>query len=67
MIAYIARDRDGDLYLYKTRPKKDLEHNVWITDDLDFLRLNNKKEFSKIKWEDKHPTKVEIKIKEITN
>lgn len=63
---WIARDSDGSLWLYNTKPVKD--ESVWllpnsmgeccnIESDSDF--------FSEIKWEDKEPRELVLKpIKE---
>ena len=45
---YIARDKDGDLYLYKKQPVKYSESSL----------------FPEVKWEDEEPTEVELVKKE---
>lgn len=30
---YVARDKDGDLYLFLTRPVKDDGLNTWLSED----------------------------------
>lgn len=56
MKLWIARDENGDLYLYTSKPKKIAEE--WEADDYSFSRNS----FPEIKWEDEEPTEVELKI-----
>ena len=52
---YIARDKDGRLYLYTSNPKKDQFSGEW--------ELRDNRLFPEVKWEDEKPKKVELKIK----
>lgn len=55
---YIARDRDGDLFLYHLKPSK--IDDVWHNNDdcyyFDFSKHNNL--FEMIQWEDEEPTEI---------
>lgn len=50
---YVARDKDGDLYLFLTRPVKDDRLNTWLSED--YFRYWIKLDpslFPEVKWED---------------
>ena len=52
---WIARDRDGNLYVYEGKPKK--EESSWYSDGCSlFFQFNHL--FSAIKWEDEEPTLI---------
>lgn len=58
---WVARDWNGDLYLYKTKPIK--SEKAWIVNSIDeFCRLMLdscfKKLFCNIDWEDEEPTRL---------
>lgn len=53
--AWVARDRNGKLYLYRYRPLR--YGNIWRTDDSIADEL-----FPEVQWSDKEPTKVKIAI-----
>ena len=53
---YIARDEDGDLFVYKEKPVKNL--NYWNADTCDQLIYFENK-FNFVKLEDKEPYKVQ--------
>lgn len=56
---WIARDKDGLLYLFKDMPIK--YENVWNSHrNQIFLGYNL---FPEVKWEDEEPTEVELVIK----
>ena len=56
---YIARDKDGELYIYANEPPKREEQ--WCS-DVDFIPLNNEY-FSFIIWEDEKPWSIEELLK----
>lgn len=59
---YVARDKDGHLWLYEKKPLKQLTY--WISEDGDsqILDINL---FPEVKWEDKEPRELVLKpIKE---
>lgn len=61
---YIARDKNGDLYLYSRKPIKYIEEESWYTQPGESISIyleNN--EFPSVKWEDDKPTEVELKLK----
>lgn len=62
---YIARDKDGDLYLFDARPIKINEYGHWqpTKTRLDWLKLDSS-QFPELKWEDEEPTEVELVKKE---
>ena len=57
---YVARDKDGDLYLYKKQPVKYSESWQLCSDNPhDFYKLDSSL-FPEVKWEDEEPTEVEL-------
>ena len=61
---YVARDKDGDLYLYKKQPVKYSESWQLCSDNpYDFYKLDSSL-FPEVKWEDEEPTEVELVKKE---
>ena len=60
MIKYwLARDRDGKLFLYNQRPIR--TQTFWIGSAVKICKNDFVDE---VKWEDKHPVPVELKIPE---
>lgn len=52
---WMARDRDGNLYVYEGKPKK--EESSWYSDGCSlFFQFNHL--FSAIKWKDEEPTLI---------
>lgn len=52
---WIARDRDGNLYVYEGKPKK--EESSWYSDGCSlFFQFNHL--FPAIKWDDEEPTRI---------
>ena len=63
---YIARDKDGDLYLYRERPVKHDKKENWqpcSDNPHDFYKLDSSL-FPEVKWEDEEPTEDELVKKE---
>ena len=62
--AWVARDKDGILYLYTWKPRK--SQSKWIPnirfDLIEFIELS-RESFPEVKWEDEEPTEVSITIK----
>ncbi|WP_145994510.1 hypothetical protein [Peptostreptococcus faecalis] len=57
---WIAKDQDGRLYLYKTKPYKDTYFSVWRTkEDLGKEFGIKDKVFSSVKWSNEYPTLIE--------
>lgn len=65
---WIARDKDGKLFLYKTKPNKYNSDNCWHVLMKDYEGLNSILDitdyciFDNIRWTDKYPTKVHFFI-----
>ena len=57
--AWVARDKDGKLFLYRLKPLKDL--TVWYSPG--FSLALGRTPFPEVKWSDDEPTKVSITIK----
>lgn len=58
--AWIARDKEGGLYIHTLEPnKEDLDFWIGFGDNL----VIDRHLFPQVKWEDEEPTKVELTIK----
>ena len=58
MEAWVARDKDGKIYLYRYKPIKD--KFVWYSPGFHLALASAS--FPEIKWSDDEPTKVKITI-----
>lgn len=58
---WMARDKDGELFMYVNKPTKRDRLNIW-TVDYGYLNIKNfiddKDMFKNIKWEDDEPTRI---------
>ena len=57
--AWVARDDDGNLYMYPTKPQK--RRDSWNAAGVSFMKLDDSL-FPEVKWSDEEPTKVKIVI-----
>lgn len=61
---WVARDKDGSLFLFTTKPKKHSKDNYWFVDSSLYLLKESLQlptdMFPQVKWEDEVPTKVII-------
>lgn len=55
---YVARDRNGSLWLYSEKPHREEESELWYSDKLNIMALNSE-EFPQLKWEDEP---IEVKL-----
>lgn len=55
---WIARDKDGSLWLFEEKPYKD--KCVWHNDSTDHRRINEKL-FPEVKWKDEEPRELILK------
>ena len=63
MIGYIAKDKDGNVYLYSEEPYYDKSYEGWFSPEM--LNITNEfEEFNSLNYRDK-PVRVEIKLKRI--
>lgn len=62
MLAYIARDSNNMVYLYKSKPEKTSVE--WFATD-NFFPITDLPEGISPQWEDDEPIKVELKIEKI--
>lgn len=58
-IMWIARDKDGSLFMFQNKPYR--EGEIWYSRDNDLFPLSRKL-FSIVKWEDPEPAKVQVEI-----
>ena len=59
--AWVARDKNGMLYLYLAPPRKN--QSKWLPNiRSDYFEIGRKC-FPEVKWEDEEPTEVSITIK----
>lgn len=56
---YIARDKNGELFIYKSEPYKSKIFNVWNSSDCSGLALRYNIEFPMIQWDDTEPWLIE--------
>lgn len=55
---WIAREKRGGLFLYKTKPERDCDYGIWFS-NLDCMGAISKNLFPDLKWENA-PIEVEI-------
>lgn len=54
---WIARDKNGELWLHKKKPVKFLD--IWCSvDDVELLSLVDKSFFSEVQWSDQEPREL---------
>lgn len=60
---WIARDYNGDLYLFNTKPEKDESRGQWLSSDCAFFvkDIENKLNIQ-VNWEDEEPIELVVKI-----
>lgn len=64
MIGYVAKDRDGGVYIHSEHPLYDNNYGGWFSSP-DCLCITNKfPEFEDLKYTDT-PVKVEIKLEKV--
>lgn len=61
---WVARDKDGELYLYESRPTKESDDSlVWTVDSDAYFEKLDRESFPNLKWEDDPiPVKLVPKI-----
>lgn len=62
---YVARDKDGTLWLYSEKPHREENYGVWYSDRVNIMEINSE-EFPQLKWEDE-PIEVKLIISHETN
>lgn len=61
---WLAKDRNGEAYLYNKKPLKNKECGCWSTDNFLYFRRRIYWESKDLaSWEDEEPLEVEIIIK----
>lgn len=55
-MAWIARDKDNDLYIYMDKPKRDEMRSLWVIDNSNFAKLSHNADrrliYKTITWDD---------------
>lgn len=55
-MAYIARDKDKELYIFEDKPERDEMRSLWRSDNTNFVRLSGNADrnliYKTITWED---------------
>jgi len=64
MIGYVARDKDGSLYLYDDCPVYEEKYGGWFASPDTIDITGHFPEFDNLTWRDS-PVKVEISIKKV--
>lgn len=59
---WVARDKNKDLYLFWTKPKKDIDFEQWRNQYGDSIQELGKSLLPEVKWTDKQPTKVKLEV-----
>ena len=54
---WIAKDKNGDIFLFAGKPRKD--KNVWLGDDCNCMDGINQSLFDQILWEDEEPIRID--------
>lgn len=62
--AWVARDRSGKIFLYRDKPRKDI--NQWLSPSTQLCGMPSDS-FPNVKWEDNEPTRVCIRIAQYDN
>lgn len=57
---WLARDKDGELYLYEKKPFKDELAEQWTLGG--YCEFMPKNFFQEVQWTDEEPTKVKLVI-----
>ena len=58
--AWVARDKDGSLYMYTAKPQK--RRDSWYANNVGYAKLNDSL-FTEVKWSDAEPKGIELSIK----
>ena len=58
---WLARDKNGSVFIYEDKPWKDTNHGEWIPNNNGVLD----KEFYTVMWEDDKPTEAYITLAEL--
>lgn len=56
---YVARDKSGELFAYKTKPKHDCNYGIWLSNSV-CMGTISKNLFPDLTWEDE-PIEVELR------
>ena len=59
--AWVARDKDGILYLYTAKPQK--MSDSWYADKVGYVKLDDSF-FSEVQWSDEEPKEIKLSIME---
>lgn len=60
---WVARDKNGELNLYKTKPFRNHREEFWEVDDLENMILLPSDLLPEIRWEE-GPDEITLKVKE---
>lgn len=64
--AWVARDKNNQLFCFFQKPHKSKYYDVWECRekcDYDYQEIDDGELYSQVKWEDEEPTEVELTIK----
>jgi hypothetical protein len=67
MIAFIATDSDGEIWLYTEKPEKNEDMGYWFSSGKDYPADFIEDQFPHLspKWTDEKPIQIEIHVKAI--
>ena len=57
--AWVARDKDGMLYLYTAKPQK--MSDSWYADKVGYVKLDDRL-FPEVQWSDEEPKEIRLSI-----
>lgn len=65
MIAFIANDSDGEIWLYTEKPEKNTDMGYWFSSGKDYPADFIEDQFPHLspKWTDEEPIQIEINVK----
>ena len=57
---YIARDKNEEIWVFKSKPVKSEKFYVWINEDIhyDYVLINHQLKDIVLRWEDEEPTLI---------
>ena len=68
MKMWLTRDKNGEVYLWQTKPEKNKREGFWASGNIFWQHLfwaDHDAEFEEVKWEDEEPTEVEFNLVKI--
>lgn len=62
--AWVARDKDGSVFMYKNRPNKEADLGRWVSEDMQYQNITWwKDEFGDLSWAEDAPREIEVSMR----